>query len=90
MHEVLTDEEMDNLQHMLGVRSHVHKRDWGFRNYYCASIGSKQEQELLHLVQVGFVMEGYRDEINVFFHATELGCFAAGLSNLQTKRALGR
>ena len=34
-------EDIDNLRHMLGARPTDSKRDWGYRNYYCANLGDE-------------------------------------------------
>jgi len=84
----ITEEELGHLQHMLGVGIHISKRNWGYRNYFCAS--PEQEKEFLNLMRNGFVQIGKRDNLYVYYHATELGCVVVGLNKKQTNRALRR
>lgn len=79
--EVVAD--MNNLRHMLGVGSHIAKKDWGYRNYFNAQPGHFDEPSLLRLEASGLVRRGQRD----YWHATEAGCKAIGLTDKQTKKA---
>lgn len=94
MHETssrLDAEDLDNLQHMLGVNQAYKKRDWGNRNSFCCEIGSPTEQRMVSLVYQGLVSRGaeINDGRDVYFYATEAGCRAAGLKGKQIARAMG-
>lgn len=77
------------LRHMLGAGAERPKRDHGFRNHYCTSVGSGCHGVLLEMQEAGLVRAGRsinkgRDQ---YFHATIEGCKAIGLSAAAIKRA---
>jgi len=78
------------LTHMLGAESHIPKSRWGYRNYYCAGVGGKDEQDLMKLAEIGLVRRGFtiNEGEDVYFFATEKGMDAAGLNREQKARAL--
>ena len=80
-------EDMDNLRHMLGARSTDKKRDWCYRNYYCANVG---DESMERLAQQGLVIKGAEGRDQVYWHATEAGCKAIGLTDKQIKKAFKR
>ncbi len=45
----LTDDQLEILRHMLGAKSHIRKKDWGYRNYFNAEKGHSDEKTLLEL-----------------------------------------
>lgn len=86
----VTKEQADLLTHTVGAGPHIKRRNHGYRNRFCAEVGSKhyaamREMERAGLVtSVGAINEG-RD---VYFMATLAGCEAIGLSKAATKRAM--
>lgn len=86
----LSQRERAYLAYMLGIEPHVSKKKWGFRNRYCATIGGSEESHLTAMANAGLVVRGR--EINagasVFFHVTEAGMDAIGLTSAQKKRAM--
>jgi len=78
------------LMHMLGAESHIKESQWGYRNYYCAGVGSKDEQDLMKLAEIGLVRRGFtiNEGEDVYFFATEKGMDAIGLTSKQKARAL--
>jgi hypothetical protein len=76
--------DMGCLRHMLGIRSGTHKRDYGYRNYFCASDGGPDVSSMKRLEALGLVRAGHRP----YWHATEAGCKAVGLNEKQTRRAI--
>lgn len=70
-----TVEEMEILRHMLGVGSHIRKKDWGSRNYFNAGIGHSDMPTLHRLIDKGLVIGGLPE----YFHATDAGYAAIGL-----------
>lgn len=80
-------EDMDNLRHMLGARSTDSKRDWGYRNYYCANVG---DESMARLAEQGLVIRGNASPEQAYWHATEAGCKAIGLTDRQIKKAFKR
>lgn len=77
--------DMGILRHMLGVASNVAKKDIGFRNYFNSCPGHGDLPSLERLEANGLVRRGRPD----YWHATEAGCRAIGLTDKQIKRALG-
>ena len=84
----LTPEQRDDLRHMVGAQSHINKRDWGFRNHYCAYKGGDAVTSMRELERLGLVVRGHEGVESLFFHCTEAGCKAAGLNAKQTAKAL--
>lgn len=79
------------LRHMLGAEpGRYTKKQWGFRNYYCASQGSTDHAQLLEMAEAGIVAQGHMGEKTIYFHATEAGCKAIGLTKAQIDRAFDR
>jgi len=85
----LTKKQNEDLRHMLGVVSNVKKSNWGYRNYYCAGVGSQDEASFTQLVEAGLATRGrvINEGDSVYFHATEAGMDAIGLTLAQKKRA---
>lgn len=82
----VTYEDMDNLQHMLGVGLHKKKSTWGYRNYFAAGAGSLASME--RLVSAGYVTRGRTADSMTYYHATEAGMDAIGLSKAAKRRAM--
>lgn len=76
--------DMNNLRHMLGVGSHIPKRDWCYRNYFNAGPGHSDMPSIERLVSSGLAEE-YRPE---YYRATVAGMRAIGLNEKQIKKAL--
>jgi hypothetical protein len=78
------------LTHMLGAEPHIRQSQWGYRNYYCAEVGGKDEQDLIKLAEIGLVRRGFaiNEGEDVYFFATEKGMDAIGLTSEQKARAL--
>ena len=80
-----TPKELELLRHMLGTES-----KWpGYRNYFCAEIGSADYSDLMAMCVSGLAERGRtankgRDQ---YFVATEAGCRAVGLTKAGMKRA---
>ena len=75
------------LQHMLGAVAGRPKYHWGLRNYYCASASGAARQAMQRLVDAGLATIGHESDTQVYFHATRMGCKAAGLDVAGIKRA---
>lgn len=67
--------DMNNLRHMLGVGSHIPKRDWGARNYFNAGDGHSDMPSLLRLEAAGLIERGRPG----YWHATDAGYDAIAL-----------
>ena len=76
------------LQHMLGAVKQYPKSKWGWRNYYCATISGAAREAMLRLVNAGLAAASHESETQANFHATRLGCKAAGLYGAGNKRAM--
>ena len=75
------------LQHMLGAVQQYPKGKWGWRNYYAAG-GGQAREAMQRLVAVGLATAGRAANEMSYFHATRLGCKAAGLDGAGIKRAM--
>lgn len=83
----LDDNDMNNLRHMLGVGSHIAKREWGYRNHFAP--GGDNIKSMERLETAGLVRRGRPYRETHYYHATEKGCKAAGLNKKQTNNAMG-
>ena len=75
------------LQHMLGAVQGKPKNRWGYRNYFAAGSG-QQHEAMQRLVVAGLATAGRATNEMTYFHATRLGCKAAGLDGAGIKRAM--
>lgn len=75
------------LQHMLGAVQGKPKNRWGYRNYFAAGSG-QQHEAMQRLVSAGLATAGRAANEMTYFHATHLGCNAAGLDAAGIKRAM--
>lgn len=75
------------LQHMLGAVKQYPKSKWGWRNYFAAGSG-QQHEAMQRLVNMGLATAGRAANEMTYFHATRLGCKAAGLDGAGIKRAM--
>lgn len=75
------------LQHMLGAEEQYPKCKWGWRNYFAAGSGQLHEA-MLRLVAAGLATADRAANEMTYFHATRLGCKAAGLDSACIKRAM--
>ena len=71
-------EDMNNLRHMLGIGSHVTRKNWGFRNYFDS--GESDMPSMLRLEAAGLVERG---SVGTVFHATKEGRAAVALDERQ-------
>lgn len=80
----ITDHERQLLQHMLGADSRYMKKEWGFRNRYCASDypECKDRLALEAMEERGLVKSGVWLG-NKTFRATKLGALAIGFKPYQ-------
>ncbi len=81
----INDSDMENLRHMLGIGSHIKKRQWGYRNHFAPGGADIQSMERLEFS--GLVRKGRAYEETHYYHATEAGCVAAGLKPYQVRKA---
>ncbi len=75
------------LQHMLGAVKQYPKSKWGWRNYYAVG-GGQAREAMQRLVAAGLATAGLAANEMTYFHATRLGCKAAGLDVAGIKRAM--
>jgi len=80
---------IDLLTHTLGAGSHVRKSNHGYRNHFCACVGSDYDKAFEEMVALGLAERGssLNDGKAVYYRATIEGCKAAGLSKAAIKRA---
>ena len=81
----VTAEDMKKRKHMLGATENRPKKEWGFRNYFAA--GQNAVPGLERLVTAGLCVRGAPYMDAHYYHATQEGCAAVGLSKAATKRA---
>lgn len=79
--------DLAKLQHMLGAVEQYPKCKWGWRNYFAAG-GGQQHEAMQRLVAAGLATAGMATNEMTYFHATRLGCKAAGLDGAGIKRAM--
>lgn len=73
---------IDLLKHMLGADSRYKKKDWGFRNHFCASEGHSDLKHLIDMERFGLVESGKKfGSIN--FYATKAGAVSIGFKPYQ-------
>jgi len=84
----ITEQDLNILQHMLGIREAFPRDIWGFRNYYAP--GPIDALSMERLQTAGLIRPGRPYNETTYFHATEAGCKRAGLTEKQTKTALDR
>lgn len=82
----INDEQKRLLQHMLGADDRYLKKEWGFRNHFCAAPSdTKTIAEFDDLEQKGMVTSGMRDNYKVYW-ATKKGAIAIGFKPYQLKK----
>jgi len=81
----------DHLRHMLGAGFDRKKKQKGYRNHFCAGIGSKDHGDMLEMEKLGLVTKGsvLNEGRDQYFHATLAGCRAVELHKAGITRALG-
>ncbi len=86
----LTDRQKKFLKSALGAHPHVPKKDWGYRNHFCAGVGSQDQADLDIMVSMGLFKTGttINNNQSVFYHATVAGMDAIGLTPEQKANAL--
>jgi hypothetical protein len=85
--ETPTPEQLDAMRHMLGIRSCIPKKHWGYRNHYAVSItDEKSIASMRQLVGMGLVEEGHASATMTYFHCRVEGCRVAGLSKAGIRR----
>lgn len=84
---MITEKQKELLQHTLGADSRYKKKDWGFRNHFCASSTENPDrQELDKMEALGLVASGVRFDYTTFW-ATKAGAEAIGFNRVQLKKA---
>jgi len=82
----ITDEDLDNLRHMLGMIKRP-KRNHGYRNHFVA--GPVDIGSMNRLVAAGYAKRGsIPTDSGPWFYATEAGCKAVGLHKAGIERAM--
>jgi len=88
----ITDAQRWYLQHALGVAIGRNPRQWGYRNFYGADVGTEAYGQCQRLVELGLMRElrspGEMNRGFGVFRCTREGCVAAGLSDDRIAEAL--
>lgn len=85
----VSDSDLRKLNHMLGIDNATPAAKWGYRNHFATCPGSPDHECMQRLMAAGLVRQGQQAPKMFFYHATETGCRAAGLTEVGIKRALG-
>lgn len=84
---MITDKQKELLQHTLGADSRYKKKDWGFRNHFCAGDSDDPDRiELEKMEAEGLVKSGERHGHKTFW-ATKAGATAIGFKPYQLRNA---
>lgn len=77
------------LRHTLGAGAEKPKSKHGYRNYFCANVGSSDDKSLEEMVAAGLAEKGrsINGGKSVYYRATVAGCKVIGLSKAAIKRA---
>lgn len=86
--EALTNEDMDNLRHMLGADDRYGRSSWGFRNYFAAEPNTEDDHSMQRLLAAGYVKTSGTRHSLIYYHATPEGCEALGFTKAQKQRAM--
>ncbi len=83
---MISENQKQLLQHMLGADGRYPKNRWGFRNHFCASNNPecKDRLDLEALEKEGFVKSGERLDFKTFW-ATRKGALAIGFKPYQLR-----
>ena len=82
----VNDVDLENLRHMLGIGSHIKKRQWGYRNHFAP--GGADIQSMERLEEAGLVRKDRSYEGTHYYHATQAGCVTARLKPYQIRKAM--
>lgn len=84
---MITEKQKKLLQHMLGADSRYLKKEWGFRNHFCAGSNKDcpERLELNKLELKGLVKSGDRLGSKTFW-ATRKGAEAIGFTPCQLRK----
>ena len=83
---VITEKQKSLLQRMLGADSRYLKKQWGYRNYFCAGEEGDPDRIELDKMEVdGLVKSGDRPNYKTFW-ATRKGAEAIGFKPYQLRK----
>ena len=86
---MILESHAELLRHTLGARADSPKRQHGYRNYFCAGIGSEDYLMCMEMVENGLMRSGHKinEGRDQYFHALREGCEAIGLGPSAIERA---
>ena len=89
--DLIKDKQVQIIEHMTGCTRWKNKSSHGFRNYFCAEVGSEDYNSLIDMVDLGLVVSGYKinEDKDQYFHATLKGCEYAKIGKTATERIFG-
>lgn len=85
----INDYDIENLKHTLGATEHTKKKNWGYRNLFCA--GGDDIKSMQRLESEGLVREIKSSLIHPdskYYIATEAGCKKLGFNKKQIANAM--
>ena len=88
--DAIKQEYLDHLRHMLGCTESTPKKSHGYRNRFCAAVGTEYHRDMTEMEKAGLVHSGcvINQGTCVYYHATLEGCKAINMSRSQIKRAM--
>lgn len=83
----ISEKQKELLKHTLGADERYMKKQWGYRNYFCAGDNkeSKDRLELEKMEEMGLVKSGERLGHKTFW-ATKAGALAIGFKPYQLRK----
>jgi len=89
---VISAEWQDLLRHTLGANKENRESKHGYRNRFCADVGSSDDKSFEAMVAAGLAERGptINEGTSVYYRATVAGCEAVGLSKAAIERAFER
>ncbi len=75
----LAPNDVHCLRHMLGACLDRPRKEWGFRNYFCADASGADRESMERLLKLGLVSQGERGEFHSYYHATKMGMDLVGI-----------
>ena len=85
---IIHGRDLEKLCHMLGKRSNIPKKNWGYRNFFAAKEGDIESME--RLVKAGLAKKDLKRWGMQYYYATKEGCKAIGLHKAAIERAMER
>lgn len=84
---MINEKHKELLQHMLGADSRYLKKQWGYRNRFCAGVGHQDDEHLQEMEKIGLVRSRpFNDGRDRMYFATKAGALAIGFKPYQLRK----